>query len=301
MKSAANYFLWRIIFIFEVPMKSKTIILALISLFLCGTEIAGFAGEDERNFALADWGWRSLGKGAQAGHAQIRLFGVMQSISVIRYPMSKFRTCIANDSAEAADSTSALAERYGAIAAINASYFNVKTLYPVTYVKDDGRIEGMTTERELFRVDGMLAVKCRKKVKIFPSDTLTYGQKSKGYREALASGPVLLKNGEEARSEWPDKSFYYKRHPRTVIGTTADNWVYLIVIDGRFPEQGTGTTIHETVRICQMFGLSDALNLDGGGSSVLWTKEYGVLSHPYDNHRFDNAGQRIVPNIIYIK
>ena len=86
-----------------------------------------------------------------------------------------------------------------------------------------------------------------------------------------------------------------------MIGTTADGWTYLIVIDGRFPGQGIGTTIHETAEICRMFGLCDALNLDGGGSSVLWTKEFGTISHPYDNKRFDHSGQRVVPNVVYIR
>ena len=245
--------------------------------------------------------WRPLKKGAQVGFAQLSLFNSVQSISVLRYPMSKVRTCIANDSAESADSTSALALRHGGFAAINASYFNVRTLYPTTYVKDDGEQEGWTTERELFRVDGLLYIKHRKKAGVSLSDSLSYGKISASCRESIASGPVLLINGEEARTTWPDKSFYYKRHPRTVFGISADGWAYLIVIDGRFPGQADGTTIHETAEVCRLLGLKDAINLDGGGSSVLWTKEYGVVSHPFDNHKYDAFGQRIVPNIIYLR
>jgi len=257
---------------------------------------------DEKCFSEADWNWRELGKGAQVGYAQLPLFGSVQSISVVRYPMRKLRTFIANDSAAAADSTEALAKRYRALAAINGSYFNVQTLYPVTFVKDDGKQEGWTTPRELFRTDGMLAIKKGRRLLICASDTLSYLSFSKGCREAMAAGPVLLKEGREAREQWPGKDkFYDRRHPRTVIGTTTDGWAYLIVIDGRFPGQGIGTTIPETAEIARMFGLSDALNLDGGGSSVLWTRKYGVISNPYDNRRFDPYGQRIVPNIIYIR
>jgi exopolysaccharide biosynthesis protein len=50
-----------------------------------------------------------------------------------------------------------------------------------------------------------------------------------------------------------------------------------------------------------MIGLTDALNLDGGGSSTLWTRSAGVLNHPSDNGRFDHFGQRVVPNIIAIR
>ena len=48
-------------------------------------------------------------------------------------------------------------------------------------------------------------------------------------------------------------------------------------------------------------GLVDALNLDGGGSSTLWTAQEGILNHPYDNKRFDHEGERGVPNCIVIR
>lgn len=277
----------------------KMMILALSALFFPVWSWAQPA-ENERIFAEASWDWRELGRGVQVGYAQLPLFESMQSISVLRYPMHRVRTCMANDSASASDSTSALALRHGARAAINASYFNVTTLYPTTFVKDNRKQEGWTMPEELRRVDGVVAFKGNK-VEIFHSDTLAYAVLTKGYREAIAAGPVLLKEGVEARQDWPEGKFYTKRHPRTVIGTTADGWVYWIVIDGRFPGQGIGTTIHETAEVARMFGLKDALNLDGGGSSVLWTKRYGAISHPYDNKRFDAFGQRIVPNIIYIR
>lgn len=274
----------------------------MILLLLLPLGIRAQQTDDEKVFAGADWNWRDLGKGAQVGYAQLPLFGTVQSISVIRYPMRRVRTFIANDSAAASDSTEAIALRYGAIAAINASYFNMKTLYPTTYVRDDGKQEGWTTPRELFRVDGLMTVRGKRRLEIFPCDTLSYAAAVKGCREAIAAGPVLLQDGREARESWPVKDkFYDKRHPRTLVGTTADGWAYLIVIDGRFKGQGVGTTIHETAEIARMFGLKEALNLDGGGSSVLWTRRYGVISNPYDNKRFDPYGQRVVPNIIYIK
>lgn len=247
-----------------------------------------------------DWGWKDLGGGAQVGYARLNIFDSVQSVSVIRYPSASFRTCIANDSAETSDSTSALALRHGAVAAINASYFNVKTLYPTTWTRDDGKVEGWTRPSELCRVDGLVAVKGGRDVRIFTCDTLGYEAVAKGCKEAVAAGPVLLRDGVEARSKWPESDFYMKRHPRSFIGTTAGGMVYLVVIDGRFPGQGIGTTIHETAQIARLLGLRDALNLDGGGSSTLWTEKYGVINHPYDNKKFDHAGQRVVPNIIYI-
>ena len=277
----------------------------ILTLLLCSLWlIPAFAGEPEKqdaeSFAAADWHWQSLGQGAECGQAQLELFGVMQSISVIRYEARRWRTEIVDAPADRSDSTEALARQYKAIAAINGSYFNVKTLCPTTYVKDGGRQCGKTTPDELFRVDGLMVVKGRK-VQIFRCDTTEYARKVCCCREALAAGPVLLLGGEEAREDWPKGGFYHKRHPRTLIGTTRDGWIYLVVIDGRFPGQGVGTTVHETAMVARLFGLDDALNLDGGGSSTLWTEQTGVLSHPYDNKRYDPYGQRVVPNIVMIR
>jgi exopolysaccharide biosynthesis protein len=74
-----------------------------------------------------------------------------------------------------------------------------------------------------------------------------------------------------------------------------------MVVDGRFPGQGEGMTISDLQTLCQYFGLYEAMNFDGGGSSTLWTKEYGVINHPYDNRTFDHKGERKVPNALIVK
>ena len=80
-----------------------------------------------------------------------------------------------------------------------------------------------------------------------------------------------------------------------------DGFIWLVVVDGRAKGKADGMTIEELTRLAAMMGLTDALNLDGGGSSTLWSSVAGVLNHPCDNHRFDHAGQRVVPNVISVK
>jgi exopolysaccharide biosynthesis protein len=77
--------------------------------------------------------------------------------------------------------------------------------------------------------------------------------------------------------------------------------VYFIVIDGRFPGQADGATIPEAAFIARVLGLHDALNLDGGGSSTLWTESQGVINHPCDNRLFDHEGERKIPNILMVR
>ena len=85
------------------------------------------------------------------------------------------------------------------------------------------------------------------------------------------------------------------------MGYTKDGWVYFIVVDGRFPGQAEGMTVSEMQVLCQSLGLYEAMNFDGGGSSTLWTKDFGVMNHPYDNKVFDHKGERKVPNAIIVK
>ena len=47
-----------------------------------------------------------------------------------------------------------------------------------------------------------------------------------------------------------------------------------------------------------MLGMTEAINLDGGGSTTLWSEETGVINHPYDNKKWDHVGERAVPNLI---
>jgi len=242
--------------------------------------------------------WHDVEKNAQYAVVHKELFGAMQTISIFRYKASWYFIDIVNDPGVKSGTTSLLAKRYNALAAINGSYFNVKTLEPVTYIKENKVQEGYTTPEELHqRVDGLVCTDGHR-FAIDICDTLGYAKAAKGYQDAMASGPVLLKNYK--RQPLKKSGFYDGFHPRTFLGITADKWIYLVVIDGRFKE-AKGMTIEQTATVAEMLGLKDALNLDGGGSSTMWVKGLGVISHPYDNKVFDNAGERVVPNVVIIR
>ena len=85
-----------------------------------------------------------------------------------------------------------------------------------------------------------------------------------------------------------------------MFGTDDQGNAYLVVIDGRFKGQADGATIYEAAYICSMLGMTDAINLDGGGSSTLWAESTGVINHPYDNKKFDHEGERVIPNLILV-
>lgn len=87
----------------------------------------------------------------------------------------------------------------------------------------------------------------------------------------------LLRAGRDLTAPIPGDSFY-ARNPRTVAGTDSQGVITLIVIDGRQPGS-VGTTIPETAQVARDFGLSDALNLDGGGSSTMVAGD-AIVNHP---------------------
>ncbi len=86
----------------------------------------------------------------------------------------------------------------------------------------------------------------------------------------IQAGPLLLQGGKGAlTSEGFSESIIRGRHPRSVAGTDGTN-LWWIVVDGRDSWHSRGCTLEEAAALAAGFGLKEALNLDGGGSSTMW-------------------------------
>lgn len=255
-----------------------------------------------------DWGWRPVnGTKVETGGAVVKVFNSTQTISMVRFPMKEHALSVYDSQGPNADVTSQLGEASGALAAINASFFDKKKV-PTEYVKDEGKVVCDRPANGASRSNGMLRIKDKKGRSIdilTVVDSATTAQAAEGWREAIVSGPVLIEDGKIVDYNLDPKKkihgFFVRRHPRTLMGYTADGWMYFIVVDGRFPGKAEGMTVLEMQVLCQALGLHEAMNFDGGGSSTLWTKEFGVMNHPYDNKVFDHKGERKVPNAIIVK
>lgn len=271
----------------------------LISLLMIFTLLPMGAQNDSLTFVGADWHWQRLKKGAEAGYTQIPIFDGIQSISVVRYPARRFHTSLLSSPCAEAAHTDSLAIRNGALFALNGSYFGSK-LEPVTYFFIDGQVLGHNSEGS--RCDGLVALpkKGGRDIEIVRYDPARVDEYPEKYYAALSSGPLFLLDGEVCGFD-PEAKFNKTRHPRSFIGLNPDGDVYLVVVDGRFKGQADGASITELVQIARWFGLTDALNLDGGGSSAVWTSETGIINHPCDNKKFDHAGARTVPNAIIVR
>jgi hypothetical protein len=84
---------------------------------------------------------------------------------------------------------------------------------------------------------------------------------------------------------------FYGPHPRTMLGRCADGTVYMVVAEGRI-EGATGMSLGNMLKLAEDFGMTDAINLDGGGSSTLWVNGEGIIN------RLSGGAVRNVPNII---
>lgn len=90
----------------------------------------------------------------------------------------------------------------------------------------------------------------------------------------------------------------HARHPRTVAGVKRDGTIVLSVIDGRAEAAGRwGMFGNEMAALMKSWGVVEAYNLDGGGSSYMIVKEQGkfvVKSSPSDGGQRRNGNALLV-------
>jgi exopolysaccharide biosynthesis protein len=100
--------------------------------------------------------------------------------------------------------------------------------------------------------------------------------------EVVAGNTMLVENGVPV----PHRS--RARHPRTVVGLDAKGArLIIMVVDGRKPGVAVGMNYEELAAEMIRLGCSQALNLDGGGSSVMALRDpatggFRILNQPSD-------------------
>lgn len=108
----------------------------------------------------------------------------------------------------------------------------------------------------------------------------------------VSGNPKNIANGENLHSE-AERGDASDRHPRTGIGISADgNKIVMMVVDGR-TVASVGCTTGTLGDILLYAGCAEGVNLDGGGSSTLYTEALGVRNHCSDGK------ERSVSNAIY--
>lgn len=108
--------------------------------------------------------------------------------------------------------------------------------------------------------------------------------------------PQLIKNGKidiTWQEEKASKSFVETRHPRTAVAKLKDGKFLMVTVDGRSESSG-GIGLFDLAALLLEFGATDAMNLDGGGSTTMY------LDGKVVNKPSDKEGERKVSDAILV-
>jgi exopolysaccharide biosynthesis protein len=181
----------------------------------------------------------------------------------------------------------------GVQVAINGQYIDLATSYPygdlfglsmnegeiVSPAQDLNALIGVNPGTLLVTQDNQAQIQ-----QTFPSTDLT------GVWTAVESWAYLLVNGVNTG----DPRFIPGNiEPRFAVGLSQDGrYLILMTIDGRQSGYSLGATSYEESEWLQRFGAYNGINLDGGGSTHLWTSETGgstyALNSPSENRAVGN-------------
>lgn len=102
----------------------------------------------------------------------------------------------------------------------------------------------------------------------------------KNVKHIISGGPYLVKNGEVFVDMTAQKlGAVGGRNPRTAVGYTSDSNLILVAVDGR-EGSSIGMTLMELAGFMKSIGCVGAINLDGGGSTVMYVNGK-VVNNPH--------------------
>lgn len=199
-----------------------------------------------------------------------------------------------------------LAKREDAMAAVNGSFFDMDLGNPICYLRIGGHKFGENTPQKVDSINRkyyQYATLTLGPTKLWVPDSNRRWEDILSNGDIMTAGPMLVRDGKDVPQR-DDRTFVTHRHNRTALGIRNDGSVLLLVADGRFKHIAEGLSLTELARVMRWLGCTDAINLDGGGSSTMYVKginEGGVVNYPSDNNRHDHDGQRPVSNAIIVR
>lgn len=108
------------------------------------------------------------------------------------------------------------------------------------------------------------------------------------YREMIGGSAKLVSGGTAIAFNDTVKE------PRTFVGYTLNNIVYLIVVDGRQATHSMGMTFDQMAAVMGSLSTQEAVNLDGGGSTTMVLKNSSNIFEI--KNKYSDASPRAVAN-----
>ncbi len=189
------------------------------------------------------------------------------------------------------DTTSNMAESVGATVAINGDYYGARSS---CYVIRGGELLRSTKTSDdqedlVLWADGSMSI-------IREGDYTAQELLDKGALQVLSFGPGLVIDGQVAVDSNDEVGKAMASNPRTAIGYISDNHYVLVVADGRTSES-TGLSLLQLANFMTSLGVTQAYNLDGGGSSTMYYNGQ-VVNNPTTNG--STISERSVSDILYL-
>ncbi len=157
------------------------------------------------------------------------------------------------------------------------AYSTITPKYGTQIVVADNKVTAITVSRAAIPENGYVLVGPKSKLgglKVGDRVNLNVSTSPDwdNVKHIISGGPYLVKDGEIFVDMTAQKlGCIGGRNPRTAIGYTKDNHIILITADGR-EGSSIGLTLNELAHLMQSLGCVNAMNLDGGGSTVMYVK-----------------------------
>ena len=283
------------------------IIYLTIALFAISSALnAQSLTNDSLNFVNANWNIQKIKGGIKVKTLHLNaceIFNGNQHISIIEIsPKNKYKFDLAYQANALITLDSVIREKQ-AFAGINGTFFDTKNGGSVDFIEsNDSVINPNNINKSGLRAEhqkGAILISSHK-LSLAQWNGDECWENNLIATDIMVSGPVLRMDNDN--SILAKSVFNAERAPRSVIGMKADGTTLLVAIDGRMIE-AEGVTIEETQTLMKWLNCTEAINLDGGGSTTLYLKnasENGIINHPSDNKIFDHFGQRKIANAIIL-
>lgn len=188
----------------------------------------------------------------------------------------------------------------GAVAAVNGDFFTEESR-PIGVEVASGQIRGRASRPVFAWRPGALPRVGRVQwveESLHVGDWIVASGAPDGATQIVAGFPALLEDGRWVGDlEQADRpSFASQRHPRTAIGWDPVRLrLWIAVVEGRRGQAAEGMTLPELAELMRTLGADDAINLDGGSSSVMVLRGRPVNRSAYP------AGERAVVNALVVR
>jgi len=176
--------------------------------------------------------------------------------------------------------TSSFARVAGADIAVNANYFDIFHRQNSTcgLTVSDGHVWHSSYPDARLDCFDSIGFGRGGRAEIFDSSDRLFGPVPFSWMTEVVTGsPRLLRDGKIVQYDRPRHAL--QPNPRTAVGLSHDRRTMLIMVANGREGHAIGMTCPHVARVLHDLGAWDAINLDGGGSSTLYSRgEGGVVS-----------------------